>query len=171
MGVLRLGANKGISIFYQLVSSTCDYKPSSTAAFLFSLMNKPGWGPVTVRPAGVASSYERAIYSCYLCEPTFGDGYDIYIASEASSNSNSYADLGHAYDPPSDHSFSSAFEQSWQEAITIFNQTKWKSTNKQTTIKDFNICSRSVTSLRRVAGLATGPHPGSVDQLHLGHQG
>ena len=33
--------------------------------------------------------------------PTFGGGYDIYIANNANSNTNSYTNFGHSYSVPS----------------------------------------------------------------------
>ena len=38
-------------------------------------------------------------YSSY--GPTFGRGYDIYIANNANSNTNSYTNFGHSYSVPS----------------------------------------------------------------------
>ena len=45
--------------------------------------------------------------------PTFGGGYDIRITNSALSNSNSYSNLGYTYSPPSGHSYSSAFAQTF----------------------------------------------------------
>ena len=131
LGFLRLDANEGISIFYQLVSSPCGNRRSSTA-FLFSLVNKPGAGPVTFRLP--ASSYGNAIYSCSGYGPTFGNGWDIYIASEASSNTNSYSNLGHTYNPPYGHSHGSEFAKSFlagsynfqPDEVEVFYETNYK---------------------------------------------
>ena len=135
VGVLRLDANKGISIFYQLVSSPCGQRSSSTA-FLFSLLNKPGWGPMIFKPpgAGTYNTYTYAIYSCSGYGPTFGFGYDIYIVSEASSNKHSYSSLGHTYNPPFGHSFGTEFAQSFlagsyhfqPDEIEVFYETNYK---------------------------------------------
>ena len=43
----------------------------------------------------------------------FGGGHDIYISSYASSNTNSYSNLGYTYSPPSGHSRGSSFTQSF----------------------------------------------------------
>ena len=51
--------------------------------------------------------------SCSTYGPTFGGGNDIYISSYASSNSNSYSDLGYTYSPPSGHSYGSNFARSF----------------------------------------------------------
>ena len=45
--------------------------------------------------------------------PTFGGGYDIRITNSALSNSNSYSNLGYTYSPPSGHSYSSTFAQTF----------------------------------------------------------
>ena len=45
--------------------------------------------------------------------PVFGGGNDIYIHNYASSNSNSYSNLGYTYSPPSGYSYSSTFAQTF----------------------------------------------------------
>ena len=100
-----------IFVFY-LLASSCQYLSSSTA-FLLSLVNKPGWGPVTFRPPGTYSSYQYATYGCYDRGPSFGNAHDIYIAPYASSNTNSYTGLGYAYSPPAGHSYGTSFTQSF----------------------------------------------------------
>ena len=76
-------------------------------AFLFSLVNEPGWAPVKLSQTGSPQHYNPwlAIYSCSYYGPTFGAGHDIYIASNAAYSSNSYSYLsmffpqsGHGYD-------------------------------------------------------------------------
>ena len=81
---------------------------------MFSLVNKPGWGPVKLTQQGRYSYYRRnSIHSCSSHGPTFGRGHDIYIVSYASSNTNSYSNLGYTYSPPSGHSYGSSFAQSF----------------------------------------------------------
>ena len=94
-------------------ASSCRYQYTSSA-FLFSLVNKPGWGPVKLTQQG-QHSYRRkySIYGCHNRGPAFGGGHDIYIASYASSNTNSYSNLGHEYSPPSGHSYTSSFTRSF----------------------------------------------------------
>ena len=120
--------------FLPLVSSSCGARSSSTA-FLFSLVNKPGWRPVTFRPPGAAYSYDRAIHSCSSYGPTFGSGSsDIYIATEASSNANSYSDLGYTYNPPSGYIHSSEFARTFlagsyyfqPDEVEVFYETNYK---------------------------------------------
>ena len=58
-------------------------------AFIFSLRNKEGLGPFKSMVATPSKAILRSSSG-----PTFGDGYDIYIADDANSNSNSYTDFG-----------------------------------------------------------------------------
>jgi len=83
-------------------------------------VNKPGWGPVTFRPPGKYYSYQDAIWSGPGYGPIFGTGHDILIASYASSNTNSYANLGHGYNAPSGHSYGSSFTQSFLAGTYAF---------------------------------------------------
>ena len=85
----------------------------TSSAFLFSLVNKPGWGPVKLTKEGYRYLWSYSTYSCSSYGPTFGGGHDIFIASYASSNTNSYSNLGHTYSPPSGHSYSSSFTRSF----------------------------------------------------------
>ena len=81
---------------------------------MFSLVNKPGWGPVKLTQQGRYSYYRsHSIHSCSSYGPTFGGGHDIYISNYASSNSDSYSNLGYTYSPPSGHSFGSYFTGSF----------------------------------------------------------
>ena len=77
-------------------------------------MNKPGWAPVRLSQTGEYGSlktYSINIYSSY--GPTFGGGHDINIKSDASSNSNSYSNLGYTYSPPSGYSYQSTFARTF----------------------------------------------------------
>ena len=55
----------------------------------------------------------HAIYSSSSYGPTFGGGHDITIKSDASSNSNSYSDLGWTYSPPSGYSYGSTLARTF----------------------------------------------------------
>ena len=120
------------SLFDQLASG-CQYLSSSTA-FLFSLMNKPDWGPVTFKPPGAHYSYQHATYDCHDRGPSFGTGHDIGIASYASSNTNSYTNLGDAYNPPAGHSYRASFTRSFlagsyhfqPDEVEVFYETNYK---------------------------------------------
>ena len=98
---------------YFLVDSGSGYRYDSNA-FLFSLVNKPGWVPVKLPQTGTDSSNRRySIYNNLSYGPTFGGGHDIYIYNYASSNRNSYSDLGYTYSPPSGYSYGNNFAQSF----------------------------------------------------------
>ena len=74
---------------YFLVGSGSGYRYDSNA-FLFSLVNKPGWAPVKLPQTGKYSSRRQySIYKNPSYGPAFGGGHDIYISNYASSNRNS----------------------------------------------------------------------------------
>ena len=94
-------------------------------AFLFSLVNKPGWAPVKLPQTGKYSSHRA--YSIYCGSgygPTFGGGHDIYISNYASSNSNSFSNLGHTYSPPSGYSYGSTFARTFLAGTYKFTPDK-----------------------------------------------
>ena len=98
---------------YFLVDSGSEYGYDSNA-FLFSLVNKPGWVPVKLPQTGKHSSNRRySIYDYRSYGPTFGGGHDIYISNYASSNRNSYSNLGNTYSPPSGYSYLSTFAETF----------------------------------------------------------
>ena len=88
--------------------SSCQYRYDSQA-FLFSLVNKPGWAPVKLPQTGTYSYSSYSIYACSSYGPTFGWGHDIYIVDYASSSSSSYTNLGYTYSAPSGYSLGSTF--------------------------------------------------------------
>ena len=97
---------------------------TDSRAFLFSLVNKPGWAPVKLpQTMGRYSSYGHSIYECSSCGPTFGGGHDIYIANYASSNSNSAAYLGYAYSPPSGYNYGGTFTYTFLAGGSSYNFT------------------------------------------------
>ena len=91
---------------------SCQYRYDSQA-FLFSLVNKPGWAPVKLPQTGTYSYYSESIYDCWDRGPTFGGGHDIYIVNYASSSGSSYTNLGYTYSPPSGYSYGSTFTQTF----------------------------------------------------------
>ena len=95
-----------------LIDSSNKYQYDSKA-FLFSLVNKPGWAPVKLPQTRKYSSGQHSIRFDSSYGPTFGGGYDIHISNYASSNSNSYSNLGYTYSPPSGHSYSSTFAETF----------------------------------------------------------
>ncbi|XP_073250624.1 uncharacterized protein [Porites lutea] len=80
-------------------------------AFLFSLVNKPGWAPVKLSLQYSSGKYSTFFRSSY--GPTFGGGHAIHISNYASSNSYSYSNLGLTYSPPSGYSYGSTFAKTF----------------------------------------------------------
>ena len=98
---------------YFLVDSVSRYRYDSNA-FLFSLVNKPGWVPVKLPQTGKDSSNRRySIYGHRPYGPIFGGGHDIYISNYASSSRKSHSNLGYTYSPPRGYSYGSTFAQSF----------------------------------------------------------
>ena len=95
-----------------LIDSSNKYQYDSKA-FLFSLVNKPGWAPVKLPQTGRYSSRAESLLFYSSHGPTFGGGFDICISNSASSNSNSYSNLGYTYSPPSGYSYGSTFAQTF----------------------------------------------------------
>ncbi|RMX46705.1 hypothetical protein pdam_00015688 [Pocillopora damicornis] len=95
-----------------VIISSCLWKYDANA-FLFSLVNKPGWGPVKLSQTGQYSSNGKSIYGCSMYGPEFGGGRDLSVKNYASSNTNSYSYLGNTYSPPSGHSYGSSFTKSF----------------------------------------------------------
>ena len=120
-------------VYFKLGSKCLYYYDSGT--FLFSLVNKPGWQPLKLGQTGVNKYNKYSIYSCYLYGPTFGGGHDIHIANNATSNTNSYSDLGYTYGPPSGYSYKSSFSRSFlagsfykfrPDEVEVFYETTWR---------------------------------------------
>ena len=96
----------GLFIDFLTGSMSCGYHYDSQA-FLFSLVNKPGWAPVKL-PQYRYNQY--AIHShCSSYGPIFGGGHDIAIYDHASSSSSNYANLGYTYRPPNGYSYGNTF--------------------------------------------------------------
>ena len=120
---------------YFWLGSSCGYRYDSSA-FLFSLVNKPGWQPLKLDQTGQYSHYRgHSIYSCSSYGPTFGGGHDIYIANNAVSNTNSHATgLGWTYSPPPGNSYWSSFSRSFlagsyhfrPDEVEVFYETTWR---------------------------------------------
>ena len=99
---------------------SCQYRYDSQA-FLFSLVNKPGWAPVKLTQTGMYSYYRsNSIYDCSSYGPTFGGGFDIFIDDHASSSSNSYANPGNTYSAPSGYSYGSTFSNTFLAGTYYF---------------------------------------------------
>ena len=109
MSLITLG-----SIFnFSLIDCSSGHHYDSKA-FLFSLVNKAGWAPIKLPQAGkYSSSRAHSIYCGSSYGPSFGGGSDTHISNYASSNSNSYSDLGYTYTPPSGYSYGSTFAKTF----------------------------------------------------------
>ena len=87
--------------------------------------------PVKLSQPGQYSSSKCSTYFYSSYGPTFGGGYDINIKNYASSNSNSYSNLGSTYSPPSGYSFSSTLAKTFlagtykfaPDEVETFNET------------------------------------------------
>ena len=105
---------------YFLVGSGSRYWYDSNA-FLFSLVNKPGWAPVKLPQTGKYSSRRKhSIYDYPSYGPAFGGGRDIHIPNYASSHRNSYSNLGFTYSPPSGYSYGNTFGKTFLAGIYQF---------------------------------------------------
>ena len=72
----------------------------STEAFLFSL-NNPDNKPYKM----TVYRNQNATYCRYDQGPTFGSGYDLYIADKCDKNTNSYSNLGDTYKLPTGYTY------------------------------------------------------------------
>ena len=108
-----VASNRCFPFLFSLIDSSNKWQYDSKA-FLFSLVNKPGWAPVKLPQTGRYSSHRaNSVRFRSWYGPTFGGGYDIKISNSASSNSDSYSNLGYTYRPPSGYSYSSTFAQTF----------------------------------------------------------
>ena len=113
--LITLGSIFDISLIDSSSGNQYDSK-----AFLFSLVNKPGWAPVKLPQTGTGSSKRESIYCSFGYGPTFGGGSDIHISNYASSNSKSYTDLGWTYSTPSGYSWGSTFAKTFLAGTVYF---------------------------------------------------
>ena len=105
---------------YFLVGPGSGYRYDSKA-FIFSLVNKPAWAPVKLPQTGkYSSTRQHSIRNFPSHGPIFGEGNDIYISNYASSNSNSYSNLGYTYSPPSGYSYGSTFAKTFLAGTHVF---------------------------------------------------
>ena len=96
----------GFPFLFSLIDDSSNNYHYDSKAFLFSLVNKPGWAPVKLPQTG--SNLLSTVFQSSF-GPTFGGGNDIYISNSASSNSKSYSNLGYTYSPPSGYSQGGTF--------------------------------------------------------------
>ena len=96
--------------YFCFTGSKLGYQYDSKA-FLFSLVNKPGWKALKLPQTGGVYSYLRlhSIYNNPSYGPTFGGGHDLHVTSYASTSGGSYTNLGYSYSPPRGHNYRSTF--------------------------------------------------------------
>ena len=137
IGIFERSLYIGLSFSF-LISPTgysCQYRTDSQA-FLFSLVNKPGWAPLKLRQTGHYSHYGYSIYDCSSYGPTFGGGHDFHIVNYASSSRSSSANLGWQYGPPSGYNYGGTFSRTFlaggsndhftPDEVETFYETTWK---------------------------------------------
>ena len=112
------------SIFnFSLIASSRGWQYDSKA-FLFSLVNKPGWAPIKLPQTGQTYYSTKRPMSICQCSsrygPTFGEGYDIRISDYASSNRMSLSNLGWTYSRPSGYSYPTGFDQKFLAGTLYF---------------------------------------------------
>ena len=90
--------SKNIFLYFFSCYSDSSYSYGFTSnAFIFSLRNKEGLGPFK----SMVTSPSHAIYKGSRYGPIFGAGHDMYIATNAKSNTNSQTSFGSSYSVPS----------------------------------------------------------------------
>ena len=122
----RIGEHAGLtgticwilSILY--LASNCFGYQYDPQAFLFSLVNKPGWAPVKLNQTGLYGYLQlHSIYTCYVYAvngPTFGRGPDLQVSAYSY-----YSNLGYTYSAPSGYSYGDSFTRSFLAGSNYFN--------------------------------------------------
>ena len=85
-------------------------------AFLFSLVNKPGWAPVKLPQRKDPRVTGGAVVHIQKDGPTFGYGYDLHVDATRLKDGHKYSSwtsLGKTYTPPNGYSFGSTFAKTF----------------------------------------------------------
>ena len=91
-------------------------------AFLFSLVNKPGWAPVKFNQTGNYNSRRsQSTYSCNNLGPIFGGEENYHDLKLDRVRDSSYSDLGYTYGPPSGYIYASDFARTFLAGSYKFN--------------------------------------------------
>ena len=117
--------NKQNIIFVILFSGSNGYV-NSAKAFLFSIKNKDGLLPFK---SPLYQNNQYGIYCGNNYGPTFGGGHDLHISNDGNSNTGSYTNLGHTYQPPSGYTYNAentkvllaGFYQFTPTEVEVFN--------------------------------------------------
>ena len=112
--ILNVANDTCFQFLFSLIGSRYRYQYDSKA-FLFSLVNKPGWAPVKLPQTGkYGSSRAHSMFSHSSYGPTFGGGHDIYLSNLASFGTYSYSNLGYTYyDPPRGNGHGTTFARTF----------------------------------------------------------
>ena len=103
-------------ILYLGYGCSYQYDPQ---AFLFSLVNLPGWAPVKLNQTGLYGYLQsHSIYTCYYDGPAFGGGHDLLVYPRYNLY---YTNLGYTYSPPSGYSYGNNFTRSFLAGSYYFN--------------------------------------------------
>lgn len=94
------------------------YSPTS---FMFSLVNKPGWGPTKLPQLGYDSPIGFSMMSCHNDGPIFGTGSDLTILDDAHKSKTSYAHIGMSYSAPKGQSPDSDFTNTFMAGSEYFS--------------------------------------------------
>ena len=105
-----------LSILYLGSGCLYQYDPQ---AFLFSLVNKPGWAPLKFNQTGKHTT-SHSTYSCYNGPVFGGPTHDLKLAKDGSHDSLS-SDLGYTYSPPNPHGYTSSFARTFLAGTYQFN--------------------------------------------------
>ena len=123
---------------YFVVGSGSGYRYDSNA-FLFSLVNKPGWAPVRLPQTGKYSSRRQySIEDIPSYGPSFRGGHDIHITDFASSKRSSFSNLGYTYSPPSGYTYSSTFAQTFLAGTYVFTPGEIETFYETTQVNNSN---------------------------------
>ena len=88
--------------------------------FLFSFANKDHLAPFKMP---VYQNQGNALYTNSGYGPTFGSGYDLYIANEANAGKSSYTVMGSVYKPPPGYSSNTVKANNLLAGTTHFTPT------------------------------------------------
>ena len=112
--ILNVANDTCFQFLFSLIGSRNSWQYDSKA-FLFSLVNEPGWAPVKLPQTGkYSSSRTYSMYSGSSYGPIFGAGNDIYLSNRASFGTSSYSNLGHTYyDPPRGNGYGTTFARTF----------------------------------------------------------
>lgn len=120
VGVYIFGGYAGVSWKRHPKKGYCGRVHSPTS-FMFSLVNKPGWGPTKLPQLGYDSPIGFSMMSCDRNGPVFGSGSDLTIVDNAHLGKKSYAHIGMSYSAPKGQSPDSDFTNTFMAGSEYFS--------------------------------------------------